>query len=60
MPSRRIALAAVAVIAALAPLTACGSSADLTIYSGRNEQLVGGLLEKLEERVGAHASLPSS
>lgn len=37
-------------------LTACGgggaSSSTLTIYSGRNEQLVGGLLAQLEERVG--------
>lgn len=36
-----------------AALTACsGQSADLTIYSGRNEQLVGGLLAQLEERIG--------
>lgn len=36
-----------------AALTACGGeSADLTIYSGRNEQLVGGLLTQLEERIG--------
>ncbi|MGH3567102.1 MAG: extracellular solute-binding protein [Pseudonocardia sp.] len=34
-------------------LTACsGQSADLTIYSGRNEQLVGGLLTQMEERIG--------
>ncbi|MEU7819002.1 iron ABC transporter substrate-binding protein [Pseudonocardia sp. NPDC049154] len=48
----RIAVATLAAVAVVAPLTACGSSPDLTIYSGRNEQLVGGLLEKLEERVG--------
>jgi iron(III) transport system substrate-binding protein len=36
-----------------AALTACaGESADLTIYSGRNEQLVGRLLTQLQERIG--------
>ncbi len=36
-----------------ATLTACGSSEpDLTIYSGRNEQLVGELMEQLKREVG--------
>lgn len=33
-------------------LASCGQSADVTIYSGRNEQLVGGLLAQLEAQVG--------
>lgn len=46
-------MAAALALAALSPLlTACGSSADLTIYSGRNEQLVGELITQLEERIG--------
>jgi iron(III) transport system substrate-binding protein len=46
-------LAAVTALAALLPLAACGGSdADLTIYSGRNEQLVGDLLDRFEERSG--------
>ncbi|HXV92664.1 MAG TPA: extracellular solute-binding protein, partial [Pseudonocardia sp.] len=54
MPRSRSLLvaAALALAAAATSLIACGSSADLTIYSGRNEQLVGGLLEQLEETVG--------
>ncbi len=46
-------LASAAAVVALSPLlTACGSGADLTIYSGRNEQLVGELVAQLEERIG--------
>jgi iron(III) transport system substrate-binding protein len=42
-----------AAVVALSPLlAACGSDADLTIYSGRNEQLVGELVAQLEERIG--------
>ncbi|WP_256334765.1 iron ABC transporter substrate-binding protein [Lentzea albidocapillata] len=33
-------------------LTACSSANDLIIYSGRNEQLVGALLDQLEDAVG--------
>jgi iron(III) transport system substrate-binding protein len=45
-------LVAGAVLLLATALTACsGQSADLTIYSGRNEQLVGGLLEQLEEQI---------
>ncbi len=51
MPRSTPLLAAVVVLGAA--LTACGApSADLTVYSGRNEQLVGGLLEQLEAQVG--------
>jgi iron(III) transport system substrate-binding protein len=36
-----------------AALTACsGESTQLTIYSGRNQELVGPLLEQLEEEIG--------
>lgn len=54
MPRHRVpVLAAAAAVVALSPLlTACGSDADLTIYSGRNEQLVGELVAQLEERIG--------
>jgi iron(III) transport system substrate-binding protein len=46
-------LVAGVVLLLTAALTACsGQSADLTIYSGRNEQLVGGLLAQLEDRIG--------
>jgi len=54
---RRLAAAA-AVTALVAPLSACaddsgGSSQDaLVVYSGRNENLVSPLLERLEEEVG--------
>lgn len=44
----------VTLIAALlaSTLTACSSADDLIIYSGRNEQLVGALLDQLEAAVG--------
>ena len=44
----------VTLIAALlaSTLTACSSANDLVIYSGRNEQLVGALLDQLEAAVG--------
>lgn len=66
-PARRLAVIATA--AALLPLTACGSggsgdgksngkgkggdSSPLVIYSGRNEQLIDPLLDKLEKAVGS-------
>jgi iron(III) transport system substrate-binding protein len=43
-------LACVTVLAAT--LAGCAQQADLTIYSGRNEALVGGLLERLEAQIG--------
>ncbi|NYI99688.1 iron(III) transport system substrate-binding protein [Nocardioides thalensis] len=33
-------------------LAACGGDADLVIYSGRNEELVGGIIEEFEEQEG--------
>lgn len=53
---RRVALAAAALLP-LSLLVACGGSAEsdedaLLIYSGRNEKLVGPLLDKLEKAVG--------
>lgn len=50
--SRRV-LALLALVAAALPLAACGGSeADLTIYSGRNERLVGPLLARFERDSG--------
>ena len=41
-----------------AALTACsGQSSDLTIYSGRNPELVDGLLQQLEEQVGGTVAI---
>ncbi|WP_110182790.1 extracellular solute-binding protein [Nocardioides solisilvae] len=34
---------------ALAPLTACGGEADLVVYVGRDEALIGPLIEQFEE-----------
>ena len=49
----KLFLAALAALAATVALAACGGSdADLTIYSGRNEQLVGRLLDRFEEQSG--------
>ena len=49
-PARRLATALLALGLAVA---ACGGSdADLTIYSGRNEELVGPLLERFERDSG--------
>ena len=44
----------VTLVAALlaSTLSACSSANDLIIYSGRNEQLVGALLDQLEDAVG--------
>jgi iron(III) transport system substrate-binding protein len=51
-PLRRPLVAGVVLLLSAA-LTACfGQSADLTIYSGRNPELVDGLLKQLEEEVG--------
>ncbi|MGI5479429.1 iron ABC transporter substrate-binding protein [Streptomyces lavendofoliae] len=51
------ALAAAALLGPL--LTACGSDepADLVIYSGRNENLVKPLIEKLEKHLGARVEV---
>jgi iron(III) transport system substrate-binding protein len=54
MPSRPVRLAAaVAVAAIVSPLAACGGADEdaLLIYSGRNETLVGPLIDRLEEQV---------
>ena len=41
------------VLSACLPIAACGGEdADLTVYSGRNEELVGGLFEEFEEASG--------
>ncbi|MFE0642961.1 iron ABC transporter substrate-binding protein [Streptomyces sp. NPDC058877] len=53
-------LTAFAAAALLGPLlSACGSDepADLVIYSGRNENLVKPLIEKLEEHLGANVEV---
>lgn len=45
---RRAAL----VVLCAVPLAGCGGGADLTVYSGRNEALVGDLVEQFEEQSG--------
>lgn len=51
-PRLAILAAAVALVAPVA-LSACGGEdADLTIYSGRNERLVGDLIERFEQQSG--------
>lgn len=60
VPARLRVLAAATSVAAAATLAGCGADPApeeeagpaLTIYSGRNENLVGPLLEQLEEAVG--------
>lgn len=50
---KRLITSASLTLAIAATLTACGSDEEvLTIYSGRDEELVGALLEQLEEEVG--------
>jgi len=41
----------VAALTVVATLTGCGSDADLVIYSGRSEELVGPLIEDMEEQL---------
>jgi len=48
---RRLVTAA-ACAAFLGALSGCGGDADLTVYSGRHEELVGGLFEQFEEQTG--------
>ena len=49
---RRIFAIALGLLA-LAPVTGCGGEdADLTVYSGRNEALIGDLVEDFEKRSG--------
>jgi iron(III) transport system substrate-binding protein len=50
---RRIAAISLALLS-IAPLSGCGggSDADLTIYSGRNEKLIGDLIKDFEKQSG--------
>ncbi len=57
MPRLRLPLLAAAAVALSTMLSACGSSPELTIYSGRNEELVGGILEQLEQEIGAEVEV---
>jgi len=41
----------VAALTVVATLTGCGSDADLVIYSGRSEELVGPVIEDMEEQL---------
>ena len=50
---RRALLALLVAVAAVLAVAACGGEdADLTIYSGRNEALVGDLIEDFEKQSG--------
>ena len=56
--ARRRAGAAVLAAVVAVPLAACSADDDtLTIYSGRNENLVGPLLQQLEEAVGTDVEI---
>jgi iron(III) transport system substrate-binding protein len=49
---RRLVATTIALLS-LVPLAGCGGSdADLTVYSGRNEQLIGDLVKDFEKRSG--------
>ncbi len=47
----------IGVLVVLTGLTSCAQQADLTIYSGRNEALVGPLLEQLKTAVGGNVEI---
>lgn len=54
---RRIAVIALALLA-LVPTAGCGGEdADLTIYSGRNERLIGDLVKDYEKRTGLNVEV---
>lgn len=71
MPRLRLVLAAGLTVAAVLTAAACGGGSDssggsaqqaeqpkeLTIYSGRNERLVGGVLAQLEQAVGGKVTV---
>src|SRR5687767_11944483 len=54
---RRLALLVLSLFA-LIPVTGCGGGgADLTIYSGRNEQLIGDLIKQFEDESGLNVEV---
>jgi len=57
MSRRATLLAPLAACALAATLTACGGSEELTVYSGRSEELVGPLLERFNAETGVDVAV---
>ena len=57
LASRFRAAAALVLFAVATLAAACGGDGSLTVYSGRNEELIGPLIERFEEQSGIEVSV---